>query len=564
MEPLGTRPAITPDAKVILPDRRRRPRYKTHSPAYARLQNDSGNVMLDLSEILDINEDGIAIQAAPPLEPNRKVNLCLDLSETNASIQTTGFVVWSDRSGRAGIRLPNLPDVSRRQLREWLFLNALATCGDRGVSAKATAIDGVETNHVIVGVGVSSSPALEEQTSASNARDYTTVLAALAAVQKEVESLERNLDAALQLVAERAQIFTRSSGAAIALHPDEGASVSLSSNGSYMVCRARAGCDAPPLGAQLEIGSGFSGECVRTGQLLRCDDAETDPFVDRESCRLLGIRSILATPIRYQEEVLGLLEVFSPSTHAFNESDGKVIQRLAEVAVGSLRHVSGSQEPCASFESAQTLTPPLPEQSRIPGSASERFRGIPVHHAHLIFLLTVAALIALVLGFLVAPWVDSQWGRRRAAQEAEQSLPTKTATPKAVAEAATVDDLRKLAEQGDAAAQFALGAHYATGEDLSQDYAEAFRWFSKAAEQGNVPAQSALGAYYWVGRGAPRDLEKAYFWSILARAGGDETSKYRVAVLTSRLTRPQILTLRQQADNWLREHQMAVNSSPAQ
>ena len=83
------------------------------------------------------------------------------------------------------------------------------------------------------------------------------------------------------------------------------------------------------------------------------------------------------------------------------------------------------------------------------------------------------------------------------------------------------------------------------------DFAEAVRWFSKAAEQGNVMAQSTLGAYYWAGRGVPRDLDKAYFWSVLAEAEGDATSKYRVAVLASRMTHGQILAAQQQAKQWI-------------
>src|SRR5262249_33986876 len=109
-------------------------------------------------------------------------------------------------------------------------------------------------------------------------------------------------------------------------------------------------------------------------------------------------------------------------------------------------------------------------------------------------------------------------------------------------------------------AQFAMGAHYSTGDQVKQDYGEAVRWFTKAAEQGNVVAQATLGAYYWAGRGVPQDLNKAYFWSILARAGGDEGSKYRGAVLTSRMTRAQVLAVQQQADEWLKQHQLAGSS----
>jgi GAF domain-containing protein len=79
--------------------------------------------------------------------------------------------------------------------------------------------------------------------------------------------------------------------------------------------------------------SGFSGECIRTGKALRCDDSEADPHVDAATCRRLGIRSIVAAPIRYERAVVGLVEVFSPQCFAFDEGDLAVLERLAQTAL---------------------------------------------------------------------------------------------------------------------------------------------------------------------------------------------------------------------------------------
>src|SRR5262249_43441737 len=106
----------------------------------------------------------------------------------------------------------------------------------------------------------------------STTPDYTGALAATEAVRREVHSLYPDLDAALQLVTDRVLSLTRAKGAAIAL-----------SGGDNLICRASSG-DAPSLGAVLEAGSGFSGHCVRSGQLLYCSDSEIDPYVDRVSC----------------------------------------------------------------------------------------------------------------------------------------------------------------------------------------------------------------------------------------------------------------------------------------
>src|SRR5262249_32088261 len=65
------------------------------------------------------------------------------------------------------------------------------------------------------------------------------------------EMAQRDLDAALQLLAERAQYITGASGAAIALGDADG-----------MVCRASSGPSAPKVGSTLQANSGLSGESV--------------------------------------------------------------------------------------------------------------------------------------------------------------------------------------------------------------------------------------------------------------------------------------------------------------
>ena len=126
------------------------------------------------------------------------------------------------------------------------------------------------------------------------------------------EMAHADLDAALQLLAERAEYITGASGAAIALRRGER---------NDMLCRASAGSNAPELGALLSMEYGLSGESVRTRQLLRCDDAERDPRVNHDVCRELGIASVVVMPIVSDEKVLGVFELLSGKPRAFDERD---------------------------------------------------------------------------------------------------------------------------------------------------------------------------------------------------------------------------------------------------
>ncbi len=71
--------------------------------------------------------------------------------------------------------------------------------------------------------------------------------------------------------------------------------------------------------------------------------------------------------------------------------------------------------------------------------------------------------------------------------------------------ATAIRELRLLCEQGNANAQFSLGAMYRNGLGVTQDCAEAVGWWRKAAEQGNAKAQYNLGFMYSSGKGVPQD-----------------------------------------------------------
>ena len=555
MEPLGTHSTVPNRVpKTVTRGLRRAVRQKVHTPAYASLNGGSDDMVLDLSEILDISESGAAIQTSSSWEISRVLNLCLDLSETKTYLQTTGYVVWADRTGRIGVRFPDLPEASRRKLKEWLFLNAMVGAANWVARHGETELGYRDVPAQLPRVSKSrtATPGTPELRA-----DYTTTLTALAAVQREVEAQGPNLDSALQLIAERSRTFTMAGGSAIAI-----------AEGRDMLCRASAG-DAPPVGAKLDIGSGFSGYCARTGYLQRCDDAETDPRVDREGCRALGIRSMIAVPIRLGETVVGLLEVFSSRPHAFNERHGTILQRLADTILAAVNRSGrsrGVQKKATAPQNNGHSSPPafgpsfassqnFPFHSSLETPDPKSTLSFPLHH--LILLVIAAISIVAVLTYLLVPTVlEKFYPKRTEAAPPVQTEPTPTIKPSVAAPPPplNLDDVRKHAELGDPYEQVALATRYATGEDVQQDYSMAVRWFTRAAEQGHVGAQDALGTYYWVGRGVPKDVTRAYFWSVLARAGGKEASKVRVAFMTSQLTRGQAVAIQQEANGFLRQH----------
>lgn len=531
--------AISSPLPQAVNNRRRRVRHKIQTPAYAAFTTDPHSARLDLHEIVDISEDGIAIQCHSPLPVETRLDLCLDLAECRDQILTTGHVIWSNETGRSGIRFTDLPPGSLSRLREWLFVNVMA-----GVANGEVDLSAPFAAHV-------SRP------------NYTDTLAAITAVQRQVEALGSDLAAALQLIAERAQALLRASGAAIAL---------ADSAPDFMVCRASSGPDAPPNGARLQVGSGFSGECVKTGFLLRCDDTELDPRVDAETCRALGIRSILAAPIRTAGRSFGLIEALSSQPQAFTEPDERILQRLAETVLDAANRAARAENlPPLGAAAVNDFAPPGSilfaaadqlDKNKKHAPEPKSAPGIHLPRSYLLLLTAALAAISMVLGVFSAPLIQTQvlpWIHSKLHARGHTQLQTvlaSTQPPKAdefAVETATLDQLRQMAEHGDPAAQNSLGLRFATGDGVPLNEEEAVAWFTKAAEQGNVPAQSKLGSIYYSGRGVPQDLSQAYFWMVVARLSGDEASKALSPMVRQRLTRAQITTIELQADQWLRQ-----------
>lgn len=85
----------------------------------------------------------------------------------------------------------------------------------------------------------------------------------------------------------------------------------------------------------------------------------------------------------------------------------------------------------------------------------------------------------------------------------------------------TLPAIEQAAEQGDAEAQFQLGALYANGKGVEQDTTRAAHWLQRSAEQGFVQAQTLLGWCHTAGNGVEHDMGTAIEWYLKAAEQGD-------------------------------------------
>jgi protein TonB len=169
--------------------------------------------------------------------------------------------------------------------------------------------------------------------------------------------------------------------AAHALSGATGAAIAMPRNG-VVLCVGRSGEIAPQLGVALNLDSGISGECLRSGRSLRCDDATRDYQVDSEVCRELGLQSIAVIPLRGRLGRVGVLEAFSTRSYAFTDEHMDVLGRLAGLAEAAWARGSETDGPLTrDFVAEDLIAHDLPAARDIP--SQDHFSQPSVGHVPL-------------------------------------------------------------------------------------------------------------------------------------------------------------------------------------
>jgi hypothetical protein len=135
---------VNRDSHLPNRERRKRVRHRAQSPAFAGMNGNSTGINLDLHQIIDLSEEGMSFQSSGLMEVGETLNFSVDLSDPKTYFHTLGRVVWSNPSGRTGVRFQKTDAQDLVKLREWLFANAFA-----GVSSDGPVLPVRETPEAI-------------------------------------------------------------------------------------------------------------------------------------------------------------------------------------------------------------------------------------------------------------------------------------------------------------------------------------------------------------------------------------------------------------------------------
>ncbi len=358
----------------------------------------------------------------------------------------------------------------------------------------------------------------------------------------------------LQAILDQAMRRTAAAGAAIVLGTQQAA-----------CCRVSTGAPAPEAGARLHTGGSLTGRCLATGEILVCDDTNTDERVDPQLCKVRGIRSLLVVPIKQNARMVGVLEVMSIRPNSFNQHDAASMSKLAEQVlpllsesetisdrldqipskdVNALRDLESNidvpnenndlpattevAEPAESNE--PHIEPELPHQTTITRSQEHRSQA---------YWLRMGLFAALALGVIAYGFHLS---RSRAANHGAVP-PVAAENPKLAIQQEEVLSAQNLptpqqdllSEQGDEQSKVLDNVLTASRQETILAIQEPTQGTDvnrtlDRANAGDSVAQYEMGLRYADGEGVPQNYQDAMAWFAKAAENGNDKAQWKLGL----------------------------------
>lgn len=155
--------------------------------------------------------------------------------------------------------------------------------------------------------------------------DAVALLTRIVAAQSEIAAAGPDPQDVVDAITYRAQELTRSAGAVLEIR-----------DGDKMRYWSASGIAGNQVGLMLPVQGSLSGRCLEEGRVLRCDDSETDPRVNRDACRNVGLRSMLVAPLYFRRQAVGVLKVVSTTPSAYGDTDQRTLDQLSTLVAASL------------------------------------------------------------------------------------------------------------------------------------------------------------------------------------------------------------------------------------
>ena len=176
---------------------------------------------------------------------------------------------------------------------------------------------------------------------------YGKTLTAILEIQEQIRSRRLDLQAAASLIARSIREITDATGAAVAILEQD-----------QLEYYAASGSAAGEAGSREPADASLAAECLRTGMILKCPKAETDPRLSSELCHLLNVKALIAAPLSCEGKVVGVLELHFARTDSFGEHEVRTCQLMAALLAELM-----TDKPAASAVRPSEFAPGFPAPS---------------------------------------------------------------------------------------------------------------------------------------------------------------------------------------------------------
>src|ERR1700751_4032465 len=163
-------------------------------------------------------------------------------------------------------------------------------------------------------------------------------LSAVIEIQRCVAGDEFKLDAAMQMIVDRALGVAHASGVAIGM---------LEPNRNELVYRAGSGNAAKDVGPRVPAVLSAPTAPEMRSEILRGENAASDKRIEAEICRQFGAMSLVMLPIYKEHVLVGVLQALFEGSHSFPERE----IRAYRLMIGALE------------ESMLRSSPPAPKKA---------------------------------------------------------------------------------------------------------------------------------------------------------------------------------------------------------
>ena len=337
-----------------------------------------------------------------------------------------------------------------------------------------------------------------------------------------------------------------------------------------VACRASCGNHAPPVGTPVNLNSGIGAQCLRDGKTVTCSDTETDPRVNKNVCRAIGVRSMLAAPLRRNGQVIGVAQAFYSEANGFSEAAMAELEASSELFLSCIPGENSTDGQPAAVPDLEVVAdpPPVAPQVAFPRAEVSAVIAEPASHAEKIGPLAASSVVSETEKLSPKrpeeqkshPGLNNK--KIYAAQAPEKPQPPETAPaifaqiqepvwwkrPTVVATAVCALGVLLWAGAREVSRSTSAGttveSRSSATAQLEPNQVASMAQLLKQAQSGDSRAQYNLAQRFETGNGILRDLPKAYAWYIVAGEAGNDSAKQAIRSLTPKLTTEQIADIR--------------------